>query len=632
MKLVRQNSCVLIEAGSKTQMLSTQEIFELFSGKNLQIGENFATTEDLMALGLEKSKYVAKPMLLLESTNGGSETEITANIVYQHRLWDRPVMANLCPGQHHFIHNGCCVPVLMDTVTTIDEFLQHVDLDKFGSITIAQYLKILSSGERFFPVLDKTGQEFSATNLSVKFKGKQPKELKAKLYPYQMSGFLWLKYMYENKLGSIVGDEMGLGKTIQVISLLLVSKSSQDKPSLVISPATILENWRRELKKFAPSIGSLVHRGYNRTGFQSDLEDQDVVITSFETAVSDISLLRNITWDIMVVDEAQGIKNPESKRREKLVTIPRNCAIAVTGTPVENRLTDLWSIVDFVLPSMLGSRQDFELNYPDSFEAATYLEPLVTPILLRRRVVDVASDLPDRVVIPHPIEMLDESANAYEMIRLAESERSKFGFAGLVKLRMFCVHPWLVEQFMSVSDPKLCSAKLARLSEILEEIISLKDKALIFSSYTDGMDLLVNHIKYEFNIPVGCIDGRLSIDDRQPLIDEFSSLRGAAVLVMNPKAAGTGLNITAANHVIHYNLEWNPATEDQASARAHRRGQEKSVMIHRLYYLNTVEEVINERLESKRVLASAAVVGSVGKESEVQDLIKAFKISPLNKL
>jgi SNF2 family DNA or RNA helicase len=355
-----------------------------------------------------------------------------------------------------------------------------------------------------------------------------------------------------------------------------------------------------------------------------------VVIASFETAVADISLFRNVRWDLLILDEAQGIKNPTAKRSIQLKTIPRNIAIAVTGTPVENRLKDLWSITDFAVPSLLGQLREFEKRHPDTIDGAALLEPIISPIILRRRVAEVAQDLPERIDIPQPLELDTASADAYEQIRVAAAAENSGAatITALTKLRMFCTHPWLADSLRDVPDAAQCSVKFSRLLEILEEIISEGGKALIFTSYQQSIDILVSEIPSRTGIPADYIDGRVPVPERQAKVDAFTALPSSAVLVLNPKAAGTGLNITAANHVIHYNLEWNPAVEDQASARAHRRGQTRPVTVHRFFYINTVEDVIDDRMKRKRELATTAIVGTDGSKQEMDDILRALRISP----
>lgn len=449
------------------------------------------------------------------------------------------------------------------------------------------------------------------------------------LYPYQQKGYEWLKFITDEGCGCILGDEMGLGKTIQVIAIIASRYKTKETPTLVVAPVTLIENWRREILKFAPELTVLIHRGASRTGFYKTMMDYDVVLTAYDTVVSDLSMMKMIKWDLIVLDEAQNIKTPTIKRTLGIKQLPRNCAVAVTGTPFENHMTDLWSITDFVFPGYFGSLSDYMEMFPDEVEGARKVEPFLTPIMLRRRVSEVATDLPDRIDIPQVITMDDVSAQAYEKMRTEIiAEYGKYaGLVMLSKLRMFCTHPFIVDGRRE--DPALYSVKYQRLCEIVEEIVLQKEKVIVFTSFNKMNTILCQDLHSRFGLSVWSITGAVAVDERQDIIDQFSELNGSAALILNPRAAGVGLNITAANHVIHYNPEWNPAVEDQASARAYRRGQTKNVTVHRLFYAYTVEEIINERIEKKRDMIETAVIGTTGDTEKMADIIRAINISPL---
>jgi SNF2 family DNA or RNA helicase len=351
---------------------------------------------------------------------------------------------------------------------------------------------------------------------------------------------------------------------------------------------------------------------------------------SYETMAGDISLFRRVAWNVVALDEAQNIKNPDTRRTKRAKELPKRVGIAITGTPVENRLRDLWSLSDFALPGHLGTLREFEQRFPDTETGATDLEPLVSAIMLRRRVRDVASDLPPRIDIPVALAMDPSSAAAYEEIRgeaIAKAPQAP-DLAALIYLRMFCAHPWTVGKLRDVASPLACSPKMERCFEILAEIFETNSKAIVFTSFNEAADLLESEIDRTFGVPTWKINGSVPVPDRQRTVDEFSETSDGAVLVLNPRAAGVGLNITAANHVIHYNLEWNPAVEDQASARAHRRGQTRPVTVHRLFYADTVEETINDRMTRKRTLAEHAVIGTAGDTDDLADILNALKRKP----
>ena len=450
--------------------------------------------------------------------------------------------------------------------------------------------------------------------------------LQGTLFHYQKIGCQWLYFMTKNKCGSILGDEMGLGKTLQIISLLGMLKEHGKRHFLVIAPVSLLANWKREIEKFYPSLNTLVHHGSRRTGYYKELLNFDIVIMSYSNVSTDMSMLDMIKWDVVVLDEAQNIKTPDTTRTLAVKKLKKDVGIAVSGTPFENHITDVWSIVDFVMPGYMGNLKNFQKTYEDSVESARTLEQLLSPIMIRRCVSEVAKDLPQRVDIPQPIIMRDDEAVLYEEER--KNVCKNIAITAIQKLRMYCTHPSVYDESLSSVDPIKISNKYARLCEIIEEVISNGEKVLVFTSFNKMIDIMVNDIKTRFGVYVRYINGPTKIDDRQKIIDDFSDIKGSAVLVLNPKAAGTGLNITSANHVIHYNLEWNPAVEDQASARAYRRGQKNTVFIYRLYYVNTVEEIMNERIQNKRDIFKSVIVGNNGESEDQKDLLRSLNISP----
>jgi SNF2 family DNA or RNA helicase len=502
-----------------------------------------------------------------------------------------------------------------------------------GELTLGQYLGFVQHARTHGIDIDDRWQGTAhsvACAESVSPDGLPP--VNARLYSYQIQGFRWLSAVANEGLGCILGDEMGLGKTLQVITLFAAEKLSGQLPNLVVCPATLLENWRRELARFGPQLNVLVHQGAGRTGSTTLFSAADVVVTSYDTVIRDQILLSAVRWNCVVLDEAQAIKNPDAQRTAAVKSLPRRVSLAVTGTPVENRLEDLWSITDFVLPGMLGTRREFLAHFEDTATDAQRLGPLVSPILLRRLVSEVADDLPPRIDIPQPLRLDLAAAETYEQIRLdAEAAYgSAGGLVALGRLRMFCAHPCLVGK--GTDEPAENWPKYQRLIEILEEIFSAGEKALIFSSYTEMADVIISDIPRRFvGVHVDWIDGRVAISERQTKVDRFTQSPGPGVLVLNPRAAGTGLNITAANHVIHYNPEWNPAVEDQASARAHRRGQTRPVTVHQLFYMGTVEEVIVDRLEAKRELAEGAA-RATNAEPDANEILGALRRSPLSTL
>lgn len=520
---------------------------------------------------------------------------------------------------------------LTGNVLELQEALQKCDIKTSGPITIRQYLKLveldLLSEHRLF----NNHVSITALDSPVNESEKVPTTLQAQLFPYQKTGYLWLKYMLEETQGCILGDEMGLGKTMQVITELLHLKAEGILPVIVIAPISLLINWKRECAKFAPSLKTLIHHGSNRTGNYRDLLIYDVIITSYTTVVSDLHMLNMINWQLTVLDEAQNIKNPSSARTKACKALHRERSLAVSGTPFENHVTDIWSLVDFIQPGLLGSLNNYSRIISDDVEGGSKIEPILTPLMIRRLVKDVAKDLPEKVVSAIPLQMSEEECRQYVRYRnelLAKYNAEDVSLGMLQMLRIYCTHPFAAFKTPDVGDPLESSIKYQRFCEIVEEILSRAEKVIVFTSYKMMFDIFNRDVKSRFGIPIWSINGETPVDERQSIVDAFNIQSGSAMLVLNPRAAGTGLNITGANHVIHYNLEWNPSLEDQSTARAYRRGQAKTVFVYRLYYEGTIEEVVNERINRKRDIATNAVVGTNGRSQDREDIIKALNMVP----
>ena len=539
------------------------------------------------------------------------------------------------PNSDQLILDSDWYPILKSEIDQIHSFFEDFELESPGPISLSKCIEIAKNASDYVEFTSENeivdSDDFIDNKLDLHAILKE-KGFRATLYDYQRTGVSWLNMIAKERLGCILADEMGLGKTIQIIALILLRNEEMESPTLVVAPATLLENWRREIKKFAPDLKILIHIGSNRTGFPSYIREYDIIISSYDTAVRDYSLFNMINWSFLVIDEAQAIKNPETARATVLKKLSCEVSIAVTGTPVENSLTDLWSIIDFCIEGFLGDREYFENNYQDSVEDAKRVEQIVSPLILRRNISEVADSLPEKIIIPQPIPLTDEAGRKYEEIRV-NIEREYEGNAGLVsivKLRQFCAHPKLLDESI-YGDPAFTSSKFSRLLELMDEIQSNSEKCVVFTSYLDMSDIISDYISQKFGIKSYQIDGRVSVGERQKIVDAFSETDGASLLVLNPRAAGTGLNITSANHVIHYNLEWNPAVEDQATARVHRLGQRRPVTVHRLYHPHTVEEVINERLLRKRELSKKAIIGTEGSDEDLADIKRSMKKSPILK-
>lgn len=619
---------IALQCGDEVLHPNAEEIYAVLN----QTRENFAS--DIACTPIREafkeirfSKIGSKIQCVLENSN---KEEILLKIITVRK--GKTVCVDLIDGE---IIDQCIFEnewfYLTGSVEELSETFKKARIKATGVITLSQYVELLRNQENFENDTLVNNVEVSFLDKPINIDEDPPNSLNATLYAYQKTGYLWMRYMLMENRGCILGDEMGLGKTIQVITLMLEYKRKKQIPILVVAPVSLLQNWKRECEKFAPALKCVIHHGAGRTGRFMDLQGNDVVIISYSIAVNDSSLLSMIDWKLVVLDEAQNIKNPESARTKFVKKIPRRCSIAVTGTRFENHVTDIWSLVDFIIPGLFGSQSEYCSYISDDIAGAAKVEAMLSPIMIRRMVKDVAKDLPEKVIIPQPLLMPQNESLKYEEYRVAAQQEFKQGNMSLPviqKLRMFCTHPFLCEEKCS-PNPFEESIKYQRMCEILEEISSRHEKTILFTSYQKMFDILMEDIPQRFGIPVWKINGSTPIDERQTIVDTFNNYQGSVLLALNPRAAGTGLNITAANHVIHYNLEWNPALEDQASARAYRRGQEKTVFVYRLYYENTVEQIVNERIERKRKMATSAIVGTDGKMENREDVLAAIAMSPM---
>lgn len=463
--------------------------------------------------------------------------------------------------------------------------------------------------------------------------------LNATLFPYQAQGVEWIGRTIRHTGGIILADEMGLGKTIQIIALLLGDRPSNDEPALIICPTSLIANWRKEILKFGPELSVLIHRGHHRAGTTRGLQRAQVVLATYDTIVNDIAIFSGMTWSWLVCDEAQAIKNPDLVRRKAIATIPRRRMIPMTGTPVETSLLNLWSLADLAIPGLLGSRAGFEAQFPDSEDSARQLAHLTDPVVLCRKVRDVAGDLPERIDIDLPLELGEDLSKLYDAV-LADVLQ-KYPLAGALvatsQLQLFCAHPWLQgnDERADGNDDASClrrpglplvTPKIERTLAILDEAFRTGKKVLVFAIFNRCGDIIREAAADR--LPAAfwdAINGSTPQQERQTIVDAFTAHSGPACLFLNPKAAGAGLNITAATIVIHYTQAWNPALEAQASARAHRRGQTEPVRIYRLFYENTVERVMIDRSAWRREMGNEAVPVST---RDADDLQRALTIRP----
>lgn len=455
------------------------------------------------------------------------------------------------------------------------------------------------------------------------------------LYPYQKEGVEWLTFCASNGVGTILADDMGLGKTAQVIALCCdVLEHNPEGKILVVVPNPLLANWIREFSFFAPSLRPFLHYGQSRNGLSSALSGYNIIITPYTVLGSDISMLEEITFDLVLYDEASMLKNPRSGRSLAARRINAAASVAMSGTPVENSLLDVWALCDLVFPGFLGNEQDFKSRYVHRELAETLnvdlheLEKSLRQITLRRMKKDVLTQLPEKMDIHRAVTAGDGERTAYESIikeMQLDAENGGGGMLPLInKLQQFTAHPALIDTTIPHDVRSLClhSAKFELLMMELDGIEKTGEKVIIFATFQKAIDLLSEAVKEQYGVTPGIIDGRTPNEDRQLLIDRFSASSGFDVLLLHPKTAGMGLNITAATNVIHYCRQWNPALEAQATARAWRNGQKSVVSVYYMYYADTVEEMIDERIRLKQQLSELVVTVADYKETDKQLMLE----------
>ena len=446
------------------------------------------------------------------------------------------------------------------------------------------------------------------------------KNLEGVLRPYQEKGFKWLYTNTQKGFGCCMADDMGLGKTIQVISLIAKLKDEKKlkNPVLVVCPTTLVGNWVKELKMFAPTLTSQIYHGLER---QLDTK-VDIVITTYAILRIDIEKLKKQAWGAIIVDEAQNIKNPDTSQTQAVKSLKSNIKIAMTGTPVENRLNELWSIFDFINKGYLGTLRDFQKSYAIPIERfkelkrAEKLRLSVSPFVLRRLKTDksVIADLPEKVVMDEYCYLAKQQAVLYQKVledimgqisQVSGINRRGLIFKLITALKQVCNHPY---QYLRTGDlTKEMSGKTEKFISLLNNINENNEKTLVFTQYKEMGHLLTNIIQDEMGYEPLFFHGSLTRTQREEMLDKFQKDDNTKTMILSLKAGGTGLNLTSATNVIHYDLWWNPAVEDQATDRTYRIGQDKNVMVHRLITLSTFEEKIDEMIKSKKELADLAV-------------------------
>jgi len=476
-----------------------------------------------------------------------------------------------------------------------------------------------------------------------------PPSFTATLRPYQQRGLSWLVFLSSLGLGSCLADDMGLGKTVQLLAMecLQCHQDPGTGPTLLLCPMSLVGNWQREAAKFAPGLRVYPHHGGARLhgdALREHLKDIDLVVTTYATATRDIDELASHGWHRVVLDEAQAVKNSLSRAAKAVRRLEAGHRVALTGTPVENRLAELWAIMDFLNPGMLGSSELFRTRYAIPIERhgqtqpAQRLRAITRPYVLRRLKTDPAiiDDLPEKIEVKQYCQLTTEQASLYQsivddMMEKIENtegiERRGNVLAAMAKLKQVCNHPAHVLHDRSPIGTR--SGKVIRLEEILEEILAEGDRVLCFTQFTEFAEMLLPHLAARFDQDVAYLHGGTPRKRRDEMVARFQSGEGPSIFLLSLKAGGTGLNLTAANHVIHLDRWWNPAVENQATDRAFRIGQKRTVQIRKFICTGTLEEKIDDMIEEKKALADLVVTDGEGwlTELSTRDLREVFALS-----
>ena len=446
-----------------------------------------------------------------------------------------------------------------------------------------------------------------------------PKDLNATLRDYQVSGFEFFKTLSDYQFGGILADEMGLGKTIQTIAFLL---SNKDKKSIVITPTALIYNWKNELEKFAPTlkVGLLHAAKSEREKILDNIDNYDVILTTYTTYKNDIDKYKNINFDYCIIDEAQNIKNPDAIITKAIKNVNAKVKFALTGTPIENNLMELWSIFDFIMPGYLYNKSKFKSIFVNNDKNIIELKNLIKPFILRRTKKEVITELPDKIEQKIIIDLEKEHKRAYKGYvnlitrKIKENNQDNITvFSYLTKLRQLCLSPELM-----VKNYQGKNSKLDVLINIIND--SSDEKILVFSQFTKVLEVIGKRLNEE-NISYSYLDGKTSAKDRVKLVEEFNT-NNNKVFLISLKAGGTGLNLTSANIVVHFDPWWNPAVEDQASDRAHRIGQKNVVNVIKLIAKGTAEERVINLQETKKELIEDVINGNLDNSATLKNLSK----------
>ncbi|WP_200390735.1 DEAD/DEAH box helicase [Roseibacillus ishigakijimensis] len=542
-------------------------------------------------------------------------------------------LATKAPDDRHLVYlpNGSALHL---PVARLQQVLNHLSvvldpdfpLHPLDAAALAEEFDIKTTA----PSLQKLRQNLAEKKERIP--QEPPPGLQAQLRAYQQTGYEWMSALADNDLHGILADDMGLGKTMQTLALLLSRKGPEPSPSLVIAPTSVVPNWAAEAKKFAPSLRVLTLSGPKRAKAYPAIPHADLVLTSFALLQRDIEKLKKHAFRFAILDEAQHIKNPQAKVSVAARQLKAEHRLCLSGTPVENNLSELWSLFHFLIPGFLGDLQAFRSRYQtpiekdDDLERREALRTRLAPLILRRTKDEVATDLPPKTILVHPIELTTAQKDLYESVRVTMDKRVRDAIAArglsqsqitildaLLKLRQICCHPDLVsgewtgpagEKLSTVKAAKekaARSAKLTYLFELLDILFAENRRILLFSQFTTMLGLIEEELTKR-KVPYLKLTGASS--ERGKLVEKFQS-GSIPIFLISLKAGGTGLNLTAADTVIHYDPWWNPAAEAQATDRAYRIGQTKPVFVHKLLCNNTVEDRIHRLQQQKAVLANS---------------------------
>ena len=608
--VLKEHELLLCEDSQTESRIAAKDIWSLENdaGSNRDI-------PPLCVLGIRISSKVLRPFVKLTKTDS-SDIGTASLWVCDHRGSETELSPN--HESDHAVINGVWYAFYADALDEIVSSLARIGLRIGDRVDVKTYIKCVKAfyGEPWLiDDLHLSANEFASEQAQKTYS--EIPTFTGSLYEYQAKGSNWMSWMVAQDSGMILGDAMGLGKTIQVISVLcrLVNENPASH-ILIVCPPALVENWTREINRFTEGLTVQRYIGSTRSRDPRRLI-ANIILTTYGIASIDYTVQDQIEWDCIVLDEAQFIKNPDAKRSIHIREIPKRIGIAMTGTPFENHVTDVWSLMDFCLPGFLGTREWFESQFSDDASSADYLGSLIAPLLLRRRVDDIPNDLPPFLKVSVPVALDEDEAVLYDCLKdLYLSESGPLGAINRLKTDLA-----LSKQY----DDGLSDAKYEYLKTVADEVFGFSEKLLVFAESVQSIHRLVK--LYEKAVPVYVLSGETPQSKRQTVVDRFSNEIGAAMLICNPTVAGFGLNITAANHVFHFCMQWNPAKIDQADSRSHRHGQAKTVTAYYPYYALTIEEYMWARTLEKRELADRIVIGNKG-DLDTNELMAALKLSP----